>query len=73
MSDVFRKVYKPLTDEQKAQVDAVKDKAQELFDLIDSFVPAGERSERARLVNAGKTGIEMYMAGGIVKGLTTVE
>ena len=71
MTDTFRKEYKPLTDEQKQQMLLVKTKAQELFDAIDTCYDPSERSERARLINAGKTGIEVYMAGGIVKGITS--
>lgn len=70
MNDTFRIEYKELTQEQKDQMVAVKKKAQELFDLIDTCYDPSERSERARLINAGKTGIEIYMAGGIIKGIT---
>ena len=70
MNDIFRLEYKELNDDQSLQVIKIKEKSQELFDLINSFVPSDERSERARLVSAGKTGIEVYV-GAIIKGITT--
>lgn len=68
--DTFRIDYTPLSEEQKDQVKKVKLKAQELWDLVESFVPSQERSERARLVNIGKTDVEKGVAM-IVKGITT--
>ena len=65
--DIFRKNYNPLTKEQSEAVKEVKVKAQELWDLIESIVPENERSERAHLVNTGKTdirkGVMMVVAG----------
>ncbi len=34
MSDVFRKEYKPLSDESKQRMVEIKDKAEELYSLI---------------------------------------
>ncbi len=34
MSDVFRKVYNPLSDDQKRAVEQIKDKAEELMALF---------------------------------------
>jgi hypothetical protein len=58
MSDLFRKEYIPLTDEQKAKNDAIKDKAQELLDLIEGVVPPTEKSERSRYVALARTNLE---------------
>lgn len=69
-NDVFRQEYTPLTDEQKTQMSAIKQAAQALYDKVEEFVPADERSERARLVNIGKTQLEVAVAM-IVKGITT--
>lgn len=46
MRDLFRKNYTPLTDDQKALVAKIKDKGQELLDLIDQ---CGDMSEQYRL------------------------
>ena len=34
MADIFRKVYSPVSEEKKAIVAKVKDKAQELYDIL---------------------------------------
>lgn len=70
MNDVFRQEFGKITDQQKAEMNGIKRKAQELWDLIESIVPPDEKSERARLVNSGKTKLE-YAIMGIVKGITT--
>lgn len=70
MQDTFRKVYSPLTDEQKAQMESVKVKAEELEALLNSIVPTEERSERSRCMAIARTNLEtsiMYA----VKGITT--
>ena len=70
MVDTFRKVYVPLSDEQKAQVESIKVKAEELESLFNSIVPSDERSERSRCMAIARTNLEtsiMYA----VKGATT--
>lgn len=44
MADVFRKVYTPLSDEQKALVERVKTKAEELYTIIDETTGSREQS-----------------------------
>lgn len=58
MSDVFRKEYGQLTDEQKAQGKAIKEKAEELLDLFNQAVPMEERSERSRCMAVARTNLE---------------
>ncbi len=70
MSDTFRLVYTPLSDEQKAQMERVKSAATDLESLLDLIVPKGERSERSRCMNIARTNLEtsiMYA----VKGITS--
>lgn len=69
MADVFRQDYTPITEEQKAQVLAVKVKAQELHDLISAAVTEGERSDRSRCIAIAKTTLEESVMWA-VKGLT---
>lgn len=40
--NVFRKVYRQLNENEKAYLEALKDKAQELYDLIDMGCPMQE-------------------------------
>lgn len=72
MPDTFRKEYTPLTDEQKAQMGAIKDKAQELLDLFNAAVPPGEQSERSRCMALGRTNLEQAIMWA-VKGVTTFD
>jgi hypothetical protein len=37
--NIFRKQYRPLSDAEKAYLEALKDKAQELYDLIETGNP----------------------------------
>lgn len=46
-TNVFRKEYRPLSDDEKAQMAAIKDKAAELFDLYEQ-VNAGRYSSLAK-------------------------
>lgn len=69
MNDVFRQVYTPLTDEQKALAMSVKIKAQELWDMYDSAVKASP-SETARLIAVAKTNLEQSVMWA-VKGITS--
>lgn len=42
--NVFRKEYRPLSDAEKAQMEAIKDKAQELYDLFEVVEDSREKS-----------------------------
>ena len=66
MEDTFRKNYGILTQEQKDQVLAVKNKAEELFFLIGK---AEDRSEKSRCLALAKTKLEESIMWAI-KGLT---
>lgn len=69
MTDTFRKEYTPLTDDQKTQMAQVKDKAQELLDLLNIIVPQEERSERSRCMAVARTNLETTIMWA-VKGIT---
>lgn len=64
MADVFRKNYTELSALQKSDVASVKDKAQELYDLLDK-VAADPRS-----IAVAKTNLEQSIMWA-VKGITT--
>ena len=68
-NDVFRQVYAKLDGKQVIQMQEMKVAAQNLWDVLDDVVEDGERSERARLINLGKTQLEtaILLAG---KGIT---
>jgi len=68
--DTFRKEYTELSEEQKASMNAVKDKAQELLDLLNQAAPSDERSEKSRCVNIARTHLETTIMWA-VKGITT--
>lgn len=70
MADVFRRVYQPLTDLQKAWMDDVKEKAEILLSSMESPLEPGERSERARLIAVAKTQLELSVMAA-VKGITS--
>lgn len=70
--DTFRKEYTPLEDEQKQQMVAIKDKAQELLDLFNQAVPTEERSERSRCMAVARTNLEQTVMWA-VKGITTAK
>lgn len=70
--DTFRKEYKPLSDEQKAQMNAIKDKAVLVLDAMNEAVPDGERSERSRCMAIARTNLEQAIMWA-VKGVTHVE
>lgn len=69
MPDLFRKEYKPLTDEQKAWVEEVKTKAEELFLSIDR--PRNASFSGNREIELAKTNLEQAVMWA-VKGITTV-
>lgn len=70
MSDTFRKEYKPLSDEAKASMNSVKEKAEELLKLFNEAVPAEERSERSRCMAVARTNLETTIMWA-VKGITS--
>lgn len=70
MTDTFRKVYTPLTDEQKAQMDKVKDQAEILLGLFNEDVPPEERSERSRCMSVARTNLEQTIMWA-VKAITS--
>ena len=51
MSDIFHKAYRPLSDEEKASMSDIKDKAEELFSLFD-------KAPQGREVALAKTNLE---------------
>lgn len=71
-SDTFRKVYTPLADEQKAQMDGIKNAASYLLAEMNSSVPSQERSERSRCMAIARTNLETAVMWA-VKGITTVQ
>lgn len=70
--DTFRKEYKPLSDEQKAQMEAIKDAAERVEGLLNGVLDPNERSERARCIAVAKTQLETAIMWAI-KGVTYVE
>lgn len=72
MTDVFRKEYVQLTDEQKAQGLAIKLKAEELLELFNKAVPMDERSERSRCMAVARTNLETTIMWAI-KGVYTAQ
>lgn len=68
-NDTFRKEYTPLTDDQKTQMAQVKDKAQELLDILNTIVLQEERSERSRCMAVARTNLETTIMWA-VKGIT---
>jgi len=70
MADTFRKEYTELSDEQKDQMNAIKDTAQVLLNLFDDAVPTDERSERSRCMAIARTNLEQTIMWA-VKAVTT--
>jgi hypothetical protein len=68
--DTFRKEYTPLTDEQKTQMDNIKNYADMLLDEMNKSVPVDERSERSRCMAIARTNLEQAIMWA-VKGVTT--
>lgn len=64
MSDVFRKVYQPLSEEQKAIIEGIKEKAQGLYDYIDAS------NSDPRMKALAKTKLEESVMW-VVKGITS--
>lgn len=55
--NVFRKQYRPLSDAEKAYLEALKDKAQELYDLIETGNPT-QSVPQSREKSLAKTNLE---------------
>ncbi len=68
MSDVFRTKYKPLSDDQKALMAEVKERAKALFDSIEKVKNAGEFVADREMAIA-KTHLETSVMWA-VKGIT---
>jgi hypothetical protein len=61
--NVFRKQYRPLNDAEKAYLEALKDKAQELYDLLEQGPnglpgPTGAVGRTSRELSLAKTNLE---------------
>lgn len=61
--NVFRKQYRPLSDAEKAYLEALKDKAQELYDLLEQGPdglpgPPGTCGRASRELALAKTNLE---------------
>jgi hypothetical protein len=68
MANVFRKEYRELSDEEKALLDSIKDKAQELYDLMESSVEVNPSRRASQIVIAKEKLEESVMWA--VKGIT---
>jgi len=65
--DTFRKIFAPLTDAQKAEMDAIKTKAEELEALFNASA-----QREPRLMAVAKTQLEISVMCA-VKAVTTAE
>lgn len=55
MSNVFRSVYRELSDEEKAAINEIKDRAQALWDALNAAIPVGADGRQIALA---KTNLE---------------
>ena len=69
-TNVFRPQYRELTEEEKKQMNDVKDAAYALYNLIDKLPQPLERSPNGRYYSLAKTSLE-ESAMWAVKGITT--
>lgn len=69
MSDVFKRQYRPLSDQEKEFIDNLKHQAEIVYGLIEQSIPKGEHSERTRCLAIAKTELETAIMWA-VKGLT---
>lgn len=69
-SDLFRKEYTPLTDEQKKEMQTIKGYGEVLLTYMDEVVPREERSERSRCMAIARTHLETAVMFA-VKAVTT--
>lgn len=75
MVDIFRKTYKPLNEDEKREIDSIKDLAQEMYEIIDmvSTVTLGDTKEKAydqRALALAKTKLEESVMWA-VKGISS--
>ena len=70
--DTFRKVYAPLSDQQKMSIDGIKDSAQAMLDSWNTLVPLEERSDRSRCMAIARTNLEQAIMWA-VKGIASAE
>lgn len=67
--NVFRPVYRELTEGEKKRLDDIKNKAQELFDLFSIGIADAQRAPDGRQLSLAKTNLEQAVMWG-VKGFT---
>lgn len=70
--DTFRKEYKPLSEEQKNQMEVIKLTAENVLKAFNDSVTAEERSERSRCMAIARTNLEQAIMWA-VKAITYVE
>lgn len=70
MTDVFRRVHRPLSTVEQTFIHNIKDEAFALLYLMDTAIPPNERSERGRCMNIARTKLEECVMWA-VKGITT--
>ena len=68
-NNVFRPIYKDLSDEEKKLMEDVKNKAMELYSLMGSAIKENP-SSKARYISLAKTTLEESVMWA-VKGITT--
>jgi len=66
--NVFRAVYRELSEDEKKTMNNIKNKAQELYDLIEATMPENP-SPKGRYVSLSKTALEESVMWA-VKGIT---
>ena len=66
--NIFRPVYRELSEEEKKRVDDIKNKAKELYDLMESTIQENQ-SPKARHISLAKTKLEESVMWA-VKGIT---
>jgi hypothetical protein len=70
MTDTFRRVYTPLSEDQKLKVKTIKVEADVLLDILNNAISPNERSERARCMNIARTKLEECVMWA-TKGIST--
>jgi hypothetical protein len=70
MTDTFRKVYTPITEQQRGEMNDLKAAADNLLDLMNESVPAADRSESSRCMAIARTNLEQSIIWA-VKGITS--
>lgn len=67
MQNIFRPQYRELSEDEKSRVEAIKNKAQELLELID--FPREQQHPAGRHISLAKTSLEESVMWA-VKGIT---